>query len=598
MELDRRDFLKGAAVTSAIAAVGLVGCGSGGSSGTGSNATAESAETEVVSLQIMPGDESALGTPPEIAEADVAETISVDVLVVGAGITGVAAVRSAAEEGAKVLCIEKKEGLAIHGFQAACVNSSFGRNLGVEIDPKEVLNEYQRRSVGRANMAVATLWANHSGETMDWYMEPIVGDQAMMDYVTVAYYPLRPEHDPSKDLTKTFVGSLDFKEDPSSPIGSPCWMELGARNKTLAEKAGAEYRFLTAVVRLITDDTGKVIGAYAKDAEGKYIKIETSKGVILASGGSAQFGAGSELIHKVYAPSSYKNYMLQVGEEPAWEEMFQINPGAIGGATGDGQLMALWAGAYMDAYCDTAMGSAESGIGGTVALTVNQNGERFFNEDIGIWEKHDQLMNQPGYCSYDIIDVNWRDRLPFQALGHRNFNYNDVPVAVGWNGIDYVNNFHKEFLAAIGKPDGIVPTLDPHAGTVYAAETLEELAEIIKVPTDTFLASIARYNEICAAGVDEDFGCDSQKLFPIETGPFFACMATARAAMAAYAGVITNGKLEVLSKATGKPIGGLWAAGNVNGSKFSPSYSTLMSGMNHGNGVCHGYFAGKWAAKA
>ena len=74
--------------------------------------------------------------------------------------------------------------------------------------------------------------------------------------------------------------------------------------------------------------------------------------------------------------------------------------------------MAVWAGAAMGPYGDVAMGSAESGIGGTVALCINQNGERFWNEDMGICEKHDQLMYQPRHVSYDINDVSWRDRLP------------------------------------------------------------------------------------------------------------------------------------------------------------------------------------------
>ena len=48
-----------------------------------------------------------LGAAPEVAESDIAETLDCDVLVVGAGTSGLFAACSAAENGAKVLVIEK-----------------------------------------------------------------------------------------------------------------------------------------------------------------------------------------------------------------------------------------------------------------------------------------------------------------------------------------------------------------------------------------------------------------------------------------------------------------------------------------------------------
>ena len=159
------------------------------------------------------------------------------------------------------------------------------------------------------------------------------------------------------------------------------------------------------------------------------------------------------------------------------------------------------------------------------------------------------MLRQPEQTCFDIIDVNWRDRLPYQATGHRNFDYHEHQVANGFDGITYVNTFHDEFMSSVGNPEGVVPSLDRHAGTVYGAETLEELAEIIGVPQDTFLATVARYNELVAKGHD------------------------------------------------GKPIAGLWAAGNCCGGKFGPSYFTPIPGMNHGNAVTHGYYVGQYAAE-
>ncbi len=592
--LNRRDFLKLSAFAGAGAAVtGLAGCSSASKESTKKGAD----EAGPASGDIAPGDESAIGAPPEIADADVKETVSCDVLVVGAGVTGVAAARSAAEAGAKVFVVEKKTAIGIHGFQCATVNNSIAKELIGEVDVAEVLCEYQRRSVGRANMQLASLWANHSGEVFDWYIEPIEDDPDEMANVTLAFYPVPPERAQANDMCKTFLGAMDFKEDPDNGTGSITWVHVAEKNQKVAEDLGAEFRFSTAVIRLTQDSTGRVDGAYAKGKDGSIVKIEASKGVVLCGGGCAQFGAGSEVMHKVYAPQLVKNYRLVMGSEPSWEPMFEIEPMEIAGATGDAQIMALWAGASMELFGDTTMGSCESGIGGTVSLCVNQKGERFWNEDMGIWEKHDQVMNQPGLCCYDIIDVNWRDRLPYQAAGHRNFMVTDLPVAVGYTGPEYIEAFHQAFLSSVGKPEGVIPTLDPYAGPVFGANTLEELADLAGFPRETFLATVKRYNEIVAQKHDDDFGCDPAKLFPIDTPPFFACRADVAPAMGAYLGVRANGQLQVLDK-EGQPIAGLWAAGNTVGMKFAPSYSTLMSGMNHGNCITHGYFAGLNAAQS
>ncbi len=596
------DSISGSTVTSEAVKKAVADCIAQAKGETANAATAKDSYTyeELIagsgSLVINAGNVKALGAGPEIDPAQIVETIDADVCVCGAGVTGLAAARAAAEEGAKVVVLEKNDGIEMHGFQCGVLNSSIQKDLGAEEDPKEVLREYQRRSAGRANMQLATLWAYHSGEVFDWWYDAMEKTDDVVENVTLAYYPRCPEHDVNGTLCKTFLGTIDFKEDEASSLGSKYWIGSGEANQKKAEEAGAQFIFSTPAVSLLTDADGNVTGVIGRDVDGKYHQVNTSCGVILATGGLCMFGAGSEVMHKVFAPTLYKDYLAVNNSEPAWSPMFAPNAGPISGDTGDGQLMAVWAGAQMDPYGDCAMGSAESGLGGTVALSVNQNGERFWNEDMGIWEKHDQLMSQPGRICYDIVDVNWRDRLPYQETGHRNFQYIEGPVAMGWNGMDYINKFHEEFMAAVGNPDGIVPSLDPHAGTVYGAETLEELAEMIHVPVDTFLATVERYNEICEMHEDPDFGCDPQKLFPIKEGPFFACAATAGVSMAAYAGVVTDGKLRVVRN-DGSVIGGLYAAGNCAGGKFSPSYSTLLSGMNHGLGITHGYYAGVYAAQ-
>ena len=600
--ISRRDFMK----KSAMGAVGIAAAGALGKLGLSSALAEEPAQEgysyeELISgsgsLKIMPGDIAALGHGPEIDPAKIVEVIDTDICVCGAGITGISAARAAAEAGSKVVVLEKNNTVEIHGFQCGVLNSTIQKELGAEEDPEEVLHEFQRRSAGRANMQLAQLWAYNSGAVWDWWYDAVDDKpQDMIDNVTLAYYPRCPEHDVNSGLCKTFLGSIDLKEDSETGLGSRYWIAIGKANMAKAEAAGAQFIFSTPAVSLIQDEEGAVKGVYGRDADGNYHQINTSKGVILTTGGLCVFNAGSEPMHKVFAPQLYKNSVIVNGAEPAWRKMFMPNSGIINGATGDGQLMAVWAGAQMDPWADCAMSSAETAIGGTVALSINKYGKRYWNEDMGIWEKHDQLMNQPDRICFDIIDVNWRDMLPYQELGHRNFQYIDGPVAIGWGGKEYINKFHEEILESVGKPEGVVPSLNSHAGAVYGANTLEELADLIHIPRETFLETVARYNEMCDAHKDVDFGCDPQKLMPIKTAPFFACSTKVSPSMAAYGGVLTDEKLRVLSR-DGTVIKGLYAAGSCAGGKFSPGYSTLTSGMNHGLGITHGHFAGVYASE-
>lgn len=84
----RRGFLGLAAASAVIAGSGIAGC-----------APAKPSETDAEQAQ----------TALEIDESEIKETKEADVVVVGLGVSGVAAMRSAAEAGAHVIAVEKNE---------------------------------------------------------------------------------------------------------------------------------------------------------------------------------------------------------------------------------------------------------------------------------------------------------------------------------------------------------------------------------------------------------------------------------------------------------------------------------------------------------
>lgn len=91
----RRSFFKGAglAALGRLSAAALSGCGHG-------YAARRADQSERPATSAAP---SWLGAPPVIDEADITETIDTEVLVVGMGTSGIPAMISAAENGAKVL---------------------------------------------------------------------------------------------------------------------------------------------------------------------------------------------------------------------------------------------------------------------------------------------------------------------------------------------------------------------------------------------------------------------------------------------------------------------------------------------------------------
>ena len=58
-------------------------------------------------------------------------------------------------------------------------------------------------------------------------------------------------------------------------------------------------------------------------------------------------------------------------------------------------------------------------------------------------------------------------------------------------------------------------------GYIVRADSIEELAEKLNIPVDTFKATVERYNELAAKGVDEDFGKESYRLSTLDTAPYF-----------------------------------------------------------------------------
>ncbi len=175
--MSRRNFLSGAAVAGAAIAgmAGLSACSPAASSSkSDAKADTKAAATGETTMGFdgtgaMPW----LGEKPEIADADVEETVDVDVVVVGLGAAGVPATRAAAEAGAKVVALESSPKLnsvasdmAIFGGET----QASGAAATASFDKKMVVNMHMEECSHHVNQSIISTYYDKSGEALDWFV--------------------------------------------------------------------------------------------------------------------------------------------------------------------------------------------------------------------------------------------------------------------------------------------------------------------------------------------------------------------------------------------------------------------------------------------
>lgn len=532
-------------------------------------------------------------------------TYQADVVVVGAGLAGLSASRSAAENGAKVITLENDASFEIHGFGIASLNPTMATSQGLVNDPVEYFKEFTRMHAMRVNNDLIRTWCDESGPAFDWWEEILPPaceyDPTKEDYKTsyrsVLYWPRPDEANYEGEQFKAFPGGIDF-----------CYESFRYAGECMANKCvelGVDFHYETKAYMLTQDDDGVVTGVIATDKDGNYEKYEASKGVILCAG---PYSLDQAMVNEFHADQVVRG----IRQNGSFMYM-SLMPG-----TGDGQRMAIWAGGEMEPWQQRTSISM-SDFHATPGLSINTLGKRWHNEDTGIWQRAVELENQPGKFAWEVFDSNWMELLPYTTQGHLaldcvNDTFWTVPP-VGYftrpDGTPSDGKMRKEemidedFRNAVDNPEGVKfgGYVEYPTGHAFAASTLEGLAQMMfpddEAAQQNFLAEVEEYNALCDAGEDTRYGKRAQLMRKIETAPFF-CSGTGPGgnSWVGEEGVQVNGKtLAVLRENSGQPIGHLWAAGANVGGRAADEYVTPMSGMNHGFCLTLGKLAGEHAAK-
>ena len=525
-----------------------------------------------------------LGQPDVIAPNSITETMDTEVAIIGAGVGGLFTACSAAESGVKVVVIESQEHFEAHGFQYGAVNSRLFTDHGIVVDPTEVLHEWIRQNGGAINVDLVRNIVYHCGEVLDWWRE--IWTQEVKDACVMLYTPLPAHYDPARENFRAFPGAITFDD------GMVYWRKAVGLIEQKCKELGVVFRYKVLGKQVIMTD-GRATGVIGEKVGGSYLKINASKGVVVATGEMT----GNAAMNTVFCPAGVV-LNAKMGR-PYTDARKPGDNWSMGRRTmGDGHKMVCWVGGQMVPDFGSSAG-AEDSLGATATLHVNALGKRFNNEDIPVFQRGVLVAQQPDAIYWAIYDANWRATLPYQSIGHRSLDDNPYPpLATGeLRGSAFLDDATAKFLSIVDKPEGInFPRFWPKK--IFGASSLETLADFMGFDVEAkanFLATVTRYNELCRGGKDMDFSKDPAKMFEIKTAPFFASMG--RAQYAPLSGIMTDGDSRIINAATGKPIPGLWAIGAIQGGRWTSGARTTVSALQHPAVITAGYLAGKLIAK-
>jgi fumarate reductase flavoprotein subunit len=495
---------------------------------------------------------------------NITETIGTDVIVCGAGTSGIITAIAAAQSGAGVVLLEKKDTCYPPRQMIGAVNSTAQRKFGIAIDRNEIVNELCRYACYRIDQRLVNLWADESGEMMDW-LEGIMTKHGLEIYV---------ETDIRKNRAfKEWPTCHSFySNDPDDTLAD--FRALTSELNDLNVKVMTN----TPMVSLITEHE-EVTGVIARKGDDEYIRINAEKGVVLATGG---YSNNVEMLREIN-PVAYSNTA----------EIFP-NPEV----TGDGIRVATMVGAVLDpiptamifdraavlpgSVCAPTPDAKIFWLGSQPFLRVNRFGERFANESVPYDFGVHAASLQPGRVWCSVFDSNWKEHvLDFHTIGCSRVVSPELRSK-------YPVNFDLNIMTVMH--EGLVIS-----GHMKQADTIEELAEMLMIPKDALVKTVGRYNELCGKGVDVDFGKESSRMRPVKAPPFYG-ITLGGLLLCTLDGLRINTDMQVLDS-NFRPIEGLYAVGNDSGGFFAYTYPELIPGVSAGRSMTFGRHVGNYLAR-
>lgn len=533
LEMNRRAFLSGAALTGAAAMMGIAGC-----------SPKEQASTTASSADSTSGEKTYL----EQKSYDISQTKDYDVVVVGAGGAGMSAATRAAELGLNVAILEQHSatgGTTMFTEGLFAINSHIQKEAGK--NPPDLGYDLFTQAMDYhhwyANGTLFRAYIDESANDIDW-MESLgikfkgVGTMCNNEYNTWHQY--------------------DYQEGELS--GKPYVEQWTAAVKN----AGADLVLNSEAVNIVVKD-GTASGIIAKES-GKYVQYNAAKGVILATGG---YSDSPELLE-------------EFGKNPK-----RIQPMGAGDRNGFGINAARQAGGTLapSPGCLVFYGGCIPGIDYGTHLYcasafqpyfwINQDCDRFVNEYYA--ERNFSFSGNAQSMQDRVISIVTQAQMDNMYQNGGTFGCGEY-IHAGEPLTDLWNEYDAQVKAG--------------NDAIHKCETLDDLAKDLGLDADKLKASIEKYNGFCAKGVDEDFAKAAEYLFPLESGPYYAFELNV-GIFSTVGGMKINSHAQVLNEDS-EPIPHLYAAGCDAGGIYGDAYDvSICEGSCQGFAV----FTGKMAAE-
>jgi len=476
-----------------------------------------------------------------------------DVVIVGAGASGLPAAIMARDQGASVIVIDANHDIGGHAMVSGGRvplggGTSWQKKYGITDSADQVYFDHtsvKNPEFRFGDRDLIRVWADENAPTFEFLLEngvifndrpPTIvnGGSVPRLFIAVPY---------SDNLNETINGS------PGSGIVRH--LEASARAK------GVTFLLRHKLTNIIRESptSGRIHGITATSG-GKDVNIQARRGVVIATGGHT----ANVDFRRMFDPRLTEEY--QTAGEP-WTRQ-----------NADGELLAMALGASLWATSNVA-----NEYGRAITKTIHI-GCRYGYQNLK-WNPKSPMFDRAGATGLSVED--FQDLILVNQIGQRFWNevdgsYNFLNACLGTNG-----NMGKDAKANGGGPiwaifdsdavqreswDTKPPYVD-RAGWFFSADTLAELAgkienpyQLRKMPPSALEGTVRKYNAFVDAGQDSDFGKPSPK-YKIQTPPFHAAWSTP-ILHDCLAGLRINCKCQVVD-IHGQVIPGLYAAGESAG---------------------------------
>jgi succinate dehydrogenase/fumarate reductase flavoprotein subunit len=561
------------------------------------------------------------------------DSISVDVLVVGTGASGMATAITAASQGLKVLVVEKEarfggttarsggwlwipgtrlakeQGIqepagaaraylqheATTHFDAARVDAFleygpkaidfFTQNTCVQFDMPAVFPDYHAEATGGQPGGRSMVTRPFDGRELGpriKHLAPPLPELTVFGMMLGSGPEIKHFMRAFKSPTSFAYVTRRLSKHAMDVIGNGRGMTLTNGNALAGRLAKAAMDLdipvwlSSPVTKLVVEYDG-VSGALVQH-EGKTVKVTATRGVVLACGGF---------------PHDVERRKQLFPHAPTGKEHYSPSPASN---TGDGLKLAEAVGGYVDgtiphaaAWVPASVTTRADGSKGVMphfidrakpgVIAVTPKGVRFANEGNSY---HDFVQAMVSACQGEKEVSAWLlcDHKALRAYGLGCVA--PAPLPIGRH---------------------------LRSGYLQSGNTVAELAARIGVEPSVLEATVSAFNDTARRGEDPAFGKGSKAynryqgdalvtpnpcLAPLENGPYYAIRLVI-GDIGTFAGLQTDDRTRVLN-AAGQPIKGLYAVGNDAASIMGGNYPG--AGITLGPALTFGYVAGMELAQA